>query len=65
MKHYETVDQKVQLLSEHCYYTEKNSNGTTSYYHLRGEKLIPYTGNVADLNTTKYNNLNPYIIYDK
>lgn len=65
MKHYETIDQKVQLLSEHCYYTEQNSDGTISYYHLRGEKLIPYTGNVADLNTTKYNNLNPYIIYDK
>ena len=65
MKHYETVDQHVELLSEHCYYTEPNSNGTTTYYNLRGERLIPYTGNTADLNTTKYNNLSPYIIYDK
>lgn len=65
MKHYETVDQPVELLSEYCYYFEKTPEGSQNYYNLRGENLIPYESNIGNIHSTKYNSLSPYIIYDK
>ena len=65
MRHYETVDQPVELLSEFCYYYERNQDGTYNYYSLRGENLILHEEDMGNIQDTKYNNLSPYIIYDK
>lgn len=65
MTHFETVDLPVELLSEYCYYIESTPEGTYNYYTLRGENLILHEENMGNITDTKYNNLSPYIIYDK
>lgn len=65
MRHYETVDMEVELLSEYCYYLEPTENGRYNYYSLRGEQLVLHTEDMGNIKDTKYNSLSPYIVYDK
>lgn len=65
MTHFETVDLPVELLSEYCYYIEPTPEGAYNYYSLRGENLILHEESMGNITDTKYNNLSPYIIYDK